>query len=135
MDMDSDGLSGIIGVPGWAKAQNRAAVDEWFEQAMSQKHVPKKLELLRLRQLNKFKRVHETIQETIRANKRGERSSEASQAGSSAGIESPQSCLGLETDYGPADLKISREWLPRNEFGDIKGLVRRTNNYTPRDQL
>lgn len=135
MDMDSDGRSGIIGVPGWAKARDRTAVDEWFEQGMSQKQVGKKPESLRLRQLNTFERVHETLEETIRAGKRGKRLSEASLAGSPAGSESLQKYVGLETEHGPVDLKISRERLPRNEFGDVKGLVRRINSYTRRGRL
>jgi hypothetical protein len=91
-------------------------VDEWFEQSMSQKQVAKKRELLRLRQLKKFERVHETLQPTIQASKHGGRPSKASQAGSPAGSESPQSSLGV-------DLKAPRKRISRNEFGDIKGLV------------
>jgi hypothetical protein len=122
MGVNTDGLSGIIGVPGWAKAQQEAAVDEWFEQSMSQTHVAKKRKLLRLRHLKKFERVYETLQPTIQSSKHGGEPSKASQAGSPAGSKSRQSSLGLEIDHGPVDLKVSRKPTSRNEFGDIKGL-------------
>jgi N6-L-threonylcarbamoyladenine synthase len=127
MDMDSDGLSGIIGVPGWTKARRRPAVDDWLAQGMSQKQIQKKLD--------KFERVRKTLQESIRASKGGKRAADASQAGGPTGNEPSHDYMGPEIEDGLVDLKISRNRFPRNEFGDAKGLIRKTNSYTPRGQL
>jgi N6-L-threonylcarbamoyladenine synthase len=137
MDTDSDGLSGIVGVPGWAKARKRSAEDEWFGQGMSQKQVGSKMKLLRLRRLNKFNRLHKTQVEGHHSGKLGKVAAEASKAlaRSPAKREPSQGHLGSEVNHGPVDIKISREWLPRNEFGNINGIFRKTNSYAPRSQL
>jgi N6-L-threonylcarbamoyladenine synthase len=134
MDLNSDGLSGIVGVPGWTKAGKLSVVDEWFGQGMSKKHTQKKVELLRLRRLNNFQRLHKTLLESIGGAKRGKAVGETSQ-GSPTEAELSQGYLGPKLDYGPDDVKLSREWFPRNEFADVKGIIRKRNSYTPRDQI
>jgi hypothetical protein len=134
MDMDSDGLSGIVGVPGWTKAQKRSAVDEWFGQGMSAKQIEQKVELLRLGRLDKFQRLHKSQLESIGGAKRGKAVGEASQAGP-AEARLSQGYLGPKLDHGQGDVKLSREWFPRNEFADMKGIIRKKNSYRPRDQI
>ena len=129
MGTDSDGQSAIVNVPGWTKARTRSAVDEWLEQGMSQRQTKKKSEAMRLRRLNNFNRISQKIQLAKNQSGKAGEAAETPKAGSRAERDASQVHLGPEIDYGPVNVKVSGQVFPRNEFGNINGILRK--NGTP----
>jgi hypothetical protein len=132
MDTDSDGKSGIVSVPGWAKARKRMSVDEWLAQSLSHKQIGTKFEAARLRQLNNFNRVSQKTQlERLNRGRPGERPTQASQAGSPAKDKSSQGHLGTKIDSGPLHTKVPEKVFPRNEFANVIDIVRKRETHLP----
>lgn len=127
MDTDSDGLGGIVGVPGWAKVGERPTVDEWFGHDILQKQIQEQIQ-----QRKKLRKLRKLQLETYLNAKHEKAAVEGSQTSRPAEREVSKGHLGPEIHRGPAKTKTGKDMFPQNEFANMKGIVRGTNSNSPR---
>ena len=124
MDTDTEGLNGIVAMPGWRKIQERVTVDWWFEQGMSPRQAAKKKAAENCRRrVTKISRL-----DLGKSGKAEKAVAEASKDGNTTEWGSSERHVGHETESGPVDSKVSGQLFPRNEFADLNGIVRDDGN-------